>query len=131
MERFDRAMRRHSAGDAAVELAIALDALLSDGESELTWKVSLRSALLAGGDKNARMESRAIIAAVYSLRSTVVHTGKTPPEQKVKRLGKVKTDELVKRGIAITSRVIRAAIDKGKLPDWFEEEIDDSRTQQE
>src|SRR5262249_54370317 len=45
LDRFDRALRRHMPGDAATELAISLDSLLGDGEGELTWKVSLRSAL--------------------------------------------------------------------------------------
>jgi hypothetical protein len=60
LDRFDRALRRHTPGDAAMELAITLDSLLGDGEGELTWKVGLRSALLVGGTKSERSERRAI-----------------------------------------------------------------------
>jgi hypothetical protein len=98
--------------------------LVGDGEGELTWKVSLRSALLAGDTKANRTELRAIVAAVYSLRSTVVHKGTAPTHQKTK-IGKLKVDDLVQRGMRAASQVIKAAIARGELPDWFEEELGD------
>jgi hypothetical protein len=116
-------MRRHSAGDVAVEISIALDALLGDPEGELTWKVGLRAALLAGGKKPDRKVRRSIVSAIYALRSTVVHTGRVPPEQKTKGLGKLKVDDLSQRGLVVAAEIIRAAIMRGALPDWFDEEL--------
>jgi Apea-like HEPN len=72
LDRFDRALRRHTPGDAAMELAISLDSLLGDGEGELTWKIGLRSALLVAGTKSQRFERRAVVEAIYRLRSRVV-----------------------------------------------------------
>jgi hypothetical protein len=107
-----------------LELCIALEALLGDdGVTELTWKVGLRSALLAGQTKAARLRVRTIVHGIYSLRSKVVHTGKTPSTTKVKQRGKMRSHDLVEEGMRVAAQVIASAIELGKLPDWFEEEI--------
>ena len=67
LDRFDRAMRRQYPGDAALELAIALESLLGDSSTELTWKVSLRSALLAGGTKSERRDLRVRLRMHFSV----------------------------------------------------------------
>jgi len=123
LNRFDRALRRVDPGDAALELAIALEALLGEGGTELTYKVSLRSGLLPGGSQLERRDRRALVQAIYSLRSTVAHTGSTPSEARVKGLGKINIEELISKGIATTATVIASAINRGRLPDWFEEEL--------
>jgi hypothetical protein len=84
ISRFDQALRRYNPGDAALELCIALEALLvGDGPGELTWKVSLRAALLIGGTKEEKRANRSIIKALYQTRSRVVHTGLPPEFEKV------------------------------------------------
>jgi hypothetical protein len=123
ISRFDQALRRHSPGDAALELCIALEALLvGDGQGELAWKVSLRAALLAGGTKEEKKINRATIKALYEARSGVVHSG-VPPAF-VKTVGvKVPIDELVRRGTIVTANVVRAALAARHLPDWFDAEL--------
>jgi len=106
-----------------VELAVSLDALVGDGEGELTWKVSLRSALLAGGTREERLERRAIVHATYSLRSAMVHKGHPPPNIKMKTLSKISPDKLLPKAVVTTSQIITAAIYRGELPDWFAEEL--------
>jgi Apea-like HEPN len=123
LDRFDRALRRHTPGDAAMELAISLDSLLGDSEGELTWKVSLRSALLVAGTKSERLERRAVIQAIYRLRSKVVHTGRTPTSIEKRGRGKLSPAELIPMAMITTAEVISAAINRGKLPDWFDEEL--------
>jgi len=123
LDRFDRALRRHTPGDAAIELAISLDSLLGDGQGELTWKLGLRSALLVAGTKSERVERRAVVEAIYELRSTVVHTGRTPTRIKKKGHGKLSPAELIPMAMITTAEVISAAIHRGKLPDWFDEEL--------
>jgi Apea-like HEPN len=123
LDRFDRGMRRHNPGDTAVEIAFALDSLLGDGEGELTWKVGLRAALLAGGSKAEKMERRAIVHALYRLRSKVAHTGNVPSVVEKREYGKIMPDQLTKEGTIAAAKVIAAAIDRGSLPDWFEEEL--------
>jgi hypothetical protein len=53
-DRFDRALRRHDPGDAAVEMSTTLESLLGDGSGELVWKVGLRASIVAGGDLERR-----------------------------------------------------------------------------
>jgi hypothetical protein len=123
LDRFDRALRRHTPGDAAMELAISLDSLLGDGEGELTWKVGLRSALIVSGTKSERLERRGVVEAVYRLRSKVVHSGRTPTSIVKRGRGKLSPAELIPTAIITTAEVISAAIYRGKLPDWFDEEL--------
>jgi hypothetical protein len=94
LDRFDRALRRHTPGDAAMELVICLDSLLGDGEGELTWKVGLRSALIVAGTRSERFERRAVVEAIYRLRSKVVHTGRTPTSIVKRGHGKLSPAEL-------------------------------------
>jgi hypothetical protein len=106
-----------------MELAITLDSLLGDGEGELTWKVGLRSALLVVGTKSERLERRAIVEAIYRLRSKVVHTGRTPTGIARRGRGKMNPADLIPMAMTTTAEVISAAINRGKLPDWFDEEL--------
>jgi hypothetical protein len=123
LDRFDRALRRDMPGDAAIELAISLDSLLGDGEGELTWKIGLRSALLVAGTKSERLERRAVIQAIYRLRSKVVHTGRTPTSIEKRGRGKLSPAELIPTAMITTADVISAAIYRGNPPDWFDEEL--------
>lgn len=123
LDRFERAMRRHAPGDAAIELAIALDSLLGDGNTELTWRVSLRSALILGGSRADRIQIRSVIKALYDVRSQLVHEGKIAQAIKIKKIGKLSVDDLLKQGRIIAARILEAAILRGHLPDWFEEEL--------
>ena len=86
-------------------------------------KISLRSALMAGGSLSERKQVRAIIQSLYDLRSSVAHTGKTSQTVKVKGYGKVKVDKFIQQAMNVTANVIISAINQGSLPDWFEEEL--------
>lgn len=119
LQRLNQALRRRAVGDCALELSIALEALLSDGsQGEHTYKVALRAALLSGGDLERRAESRAIIHAVYGLRSALVHRGTAPEMVKVRSKGQLPAKEVVKQGASITATVIREVIRRGEIPDW-------------
>jgi hypothetical protein len=106
-----------------MELAIGLDSLLGDGEGELTWKVSLRSALFVAGTKAERRERRAVIQAVYRLRSKVTHTGYAPSAIEKRGHGKLTPAELIPQATIATAEAIAAVIKLEKLPDWFDEEL--------
>src|SRR5579872_6976298 len=76
---FNRAMTRLDTGAKALDLAIALEALITDGEGEHTFKTALRAALLTEGSAPQRIRARALVSAVYRIRSAVVHNGVAPP----------------------------------------------------
>ncbi|OSI33024.1 HEPN domain-containing protein [Bradyrhizobium canariense] len=121
-DRFVRALWRHDAGEAALELGITLDSLLGDGAGELVFKVGLRAALLIGGDLNERQQRREIVKKAYDLRSKVVHNGtaaKTVTFQGQNRL----TKDFVGLAIRETAEVVRKVIILGGVPNWNDVEL--------
>ena len=123
MERVHLAFIRSSPEDKALELSIALETLLIDSPGEHTFKVSLRAALLTAEDINSRATTRAIIRAAYTLRSILVHGGKSKSEVKLNDEGQVPSRDVAKRATAITINVIRSVLTAGKLPDWSNVEL--------
>jgi len=123
LQRLNQSIRRLSAGDKAMELSIALEALLAEGATENTYKVGLRAALLAGGDHQQRVQNRATVSAVYELRSAVVHKGLAPDTVKVKRKGHIASTTVVGEAAAVTATVIRRVISARTLPDWYDLEL--------
>jgi hypothetical protein len=121
-DRFARALWRHEAGEAALELGITLDSLLGDGAGELVFKVGLRAALLIGGNLSNRQRRREIVKSAYDLRSKVVHTGKADKILKFKGQS-IPTKNFVELAIGVTAEVVRKIIILGKIPSWNEVEL--------
>jgi Apea-like HEPN len=121
-DRFTRALWRHDAGEAALELGITLDSLLGDGAGELVFKVGLRAALLIGGDLPDRQRRREIVKSAYDLRSKVVHTGKADKTFKFKGQN-MPTKDFVELAIGVTAEVVRKIIILGKIPNWNDVEL--------
>jgi hypothetical protein len=123
LDRLNQAMRRCSPGDQALDVCIALEALLSDGQGENTFKVGLRAALLSASDPDARRRARAAIGAAYKLRSAVVHDGVVPEGVKVAEGGKQGASDVAERAMRACANVIRSMIDRGAAPDWYTFEL--------
>jgi hypothetical protein len=74
LRRFDTAYERADDEDSLLDLWIAFEALLlPDGRSELSYRASLRIALLAADDDIARKEAFRQARLSYDCRSQVVH----------------------------------------------------------
>jgi hypothetical protein len=111
LNRFNQAMQRREPGDAAIDIAIALESLVGDGgTTELTWKVALRSALLASGNLDQRKAFHRVIRRVYELRSKVMHSGHIPKKDLPS------APEVIRNGAAICAAVIEKVITRGRLP---------------
>lgn len=123
LARFNQATIRHMPGDKAVELSIALEALLVDDRGEHTHKVGMRAALLAGGTLEERTHNRSIVSALYALRSALMHSGRTPQKTPVKGKGKTESSDVVKDGIDIVRTVISTVVESGEIPDWWKLEV--------
>ena len=67
------ARRKKSAANRAIEYSIALEALLSDGRTEITHKISTRAAIILGENADERVNYRKLIKSLYTLRSKAVH----------------------------------------------------------
>ena len=126
LRRFNQALRRPPHGDRAVDLAISLESLLVDGGSENTYKMGLRAALLLGGKMERRREVRAVVGALYTLRSALVHDGVLPSEVKVVGAGKRPAPDVVKDATEICARVLRSILEAGSIPSWYEYELADT-----
>jgi hypothetical protein len=120
MERLHLSLMRRSSADKALELAIALEALLVDAPGEHTFKIGLRAALLTAeaGDMKGRSRNRSIVGAAYGLRSAVVHSGRAPEHCTPRGLGKMLSTDVTSEAVSITAAVIRRIVTDGQLPEW-------------
>ena len=131
LERLHQALIRRDPADRAVELSIALEALLIDSSGEHTFKLSYRAALLVSDNVEERITNRGIIEATYDVRSKLLHRGSAKTEVKVKEgQGRKKCPwkEVASKAATITARVIKRIIMEGGLPEWNRFELSDGRT---
>jgi len=118
MRRLSQAMVRRLAADKALELAIALEALLVDQPGEHTFKIGLRAALLTSTDFEQRKRNRAIVEGMYKVRSSLLHSGKSMEDCRIRRYGRLPVDKVISEAIEITASVIQTIIAMGSIPDW-------------
>lgn len=121
LERLNSGLRRLSSGDKAIDLSIAFESLLTEKNErgEHTFKISLRAALLLDlPDYETRKGIRALVKALYGLRSSMVHDGATPSSKRVSGRGKVPSHEIVNEGGAILAQIIQKIVSERNLPDW-------------
>jgi len=72
--RLNMARRRKDVSDRAIDAAICLEAILGDADRfDLTYKISLRAALLTETDVESRRQVMKKVKAFYKLRSAIVH----------------------------------------------------------
>jgi hypothetical protein len=113
--------------DGIVDAAIGLEALLSDGSQEMTYKVGMRMAalaLLSGCPNPAAVTTE--MKAVYNYRSAVVHgdASQLPKRRALQRGGQsVSTTQVAMEYLRLAIRVVAEwpeylnvkAIDEGVL----------------
>lgn len=125
LDRLNQSIRRSaSRGDKCLDLAMALEALLVNDSGEHSYKVSLRAALLAGQRGGDLLRYRAIAKALYDVRSKLVHTGKDSELVKLPSgYGPIRTYDLISEAEELVSNVLKEVIERGRLPNWFEFEL--------
>ncbi len=114
LTRLNLSMRRMSPADAAVELRIALEALLArelDENAPIGYSIRLRGACLAASSAQDRRYTFDVLRKVYNLGSKAVHTGA------------VETDalswQLLHEGQQMCADLAKKVIENGKFPDWM------------
>jgi Apea-like HEPN len=114
LDRLDRSLHEKDFADRAIDLGIALEALLLHEQrgdrGELKFRLGLRGAWLAGEDANERVEIQKTLAKVYQLRSDAVHAGKVEPSEP--------NAQTLKRGTVLCRRLVRKMIEAGGGVDW-------------
>lgn len=118
MQHINRAMRRSSFVDCAIDLGIALESLfLSDitpDRGEFTFRLKVRGARFLGSDYEDRDRLFKLLGDLYTARSQAVHTGRV--EEEIRR---VPIHELLETGCRLASEAIKRFIVEGE-PDWKE-----------
>lgn|GEM_PF-1357744 len=116
LKRLQQSFLRSSAGERALDLAIAFEILTGDGQAnEITHKVRVRSTRFIGGSNDERHATSTCIKRVYDLRSKLVHTGEvllTPANV-----------EATESATRLLSKLVRRIIQRGSIPDWAEFDI--------
>lgn len=118
MERLGQAIIRRSPADTALELAIALEALLVESPGEHNFKIGLRAALLTSTDLERRKRNRAIVEGMYKIRSSLMHSGQFSDTRKIRGYGRMSTKDVVSEALEITASLIQTIIGRGSIPDW-------------
>ncbi|MDB5693562.1 MAG: hypothetical protein JWO81_2625 [Alphaproteobacteria bacterium] len=115
ISRLGLAVARLEPSDAVVELAIALEAVLSDpgNKLELTYRLKLRAALILATGLPERKEIKSLVDELYSERSKVVH-GDIPG---------ARDQDLRERGERLVSNLIRKVLTLGSIPHWSHVEL--------
>lgn len=70
---FNSSYERLRVEERLVDYAIALEALVGDSEGDLTYRLSLRTAVLVGTSFDDRRDIAALVRELYKVRSRVVH----------------------------------------------------------
>jgi hypothetical protein len=124
LDRLNRAIAAPLAVDCAIELGIALEALLlSDlGKNEqLSLAFRLRGAWLLGTTPEERCDLRQKFNQIYECRSTAVHHGALPSKGFSMNGAKISADVFIEEHArALAATAILNVISRGKFPAWEE-----------
>ncbi len=121
--RLNRALTRPGLADAAIEIAIAIEILLTTNDntpSEITHRLRTRAARFLGGNKTERQKTFDIVNNVYTARSGVVHMGNLPQKPKPP------SDTWQKSlwdAAKVCSQIMQKIILSGEIPNWKEFDI--------
>lgn len=112
IQRLNMTLRRQDTVDKAIELGIALEALLvadRDSDAQVSYLLRVRGAWLGGGSLEKRKENHKLLKQVYGLRSRAVHSG---------TLNRQQADKILHKGSVLCATLIRRVIEQGSMPDW-------------
>jgi hypothetical protein len=100
--------------DNSIDLGIALEALLlhnlKGDRGELSFRMSLRGAWLAGADETERTAIQTTLKKVYGLRSKAVHAGSVPSTEE--------NSATISSGLDLCRRLISKVIDANADVAW-------------
>ena len=89
IRRFLMPIWRFEAEDIILDYMIALEALLSDSEQDIRYRISIRLAYLISDSPEQRLRISEIMGRIYNLRSHVVHGNAKDLSEAKRKLGKL------------------------------------------
>lgn len=110
LQRLNLALKRQNKIDSAVELRVALEALLIPQKVKyISEKIRTRGAELIGKTPQEKDAITQRLRAVYGTCSSAIHTGALDSE---------KDKEILRDGLELCASLIKAIIDHGSMPNW-------------
>lgn len=107
LSRLNRALRENDHSDKALDLGIALEALVGDDDQvDLSYKVRQRGTFFLGGSPDDKRKNFNRLRKLYSLRSKVAH-GKSMPSSFTLNGQQTSTDKFLRECCIICARLIR------------------------
>ncbi len=115
LSRLNQSLGHSDPVDCAIDLGVALEALLLDDskDQELAYRMRLRGAWLLASDAESRMKALITLRDVYSLRSAAVHRGILSDKK-----DRSQHMEALWEGMVACQRMIRTIVQHGFPPDW-------------
>jgi hypothetical protein len=119
LDRLSQALRKGQKTDKAIDLGIALEAMLLHGigRDELSYRAAVRAATFLGGSADERLGTFKLVRDAYQLRSSAVHTGK------VSEGGKPLAVEVLRDASITCAALARKLIERGSFPSWESEYV--------
>ncbi len=112
MNRVSSSLRRNKTIDRIIDIGIAMETLLMDGNKELKYRCAIRAAVYCGGTSGERQSTFELFKDTYDHRSKAVHEGEIEPSSETN----------VFRDYQIVERKLRQIVNKiikeGSIPDW-------------
>ena len=115
LRRFNQSYMRTQSEDRLVDSAIALDScLLPDTKDEMTYKLSLRVAVLLASERTP-WTTMALVKALYNSRSSIVHSGKYINDRSIQKEARRVRPDLTPQGLlkeaeSLTRATLRALL---------------------
>ena len=126
IERLNAALRRAQPVDQAIELGIALEALLvshRENGAPISYLLGLRGSLFLGGSGAARKRTFECLRKLYTLRSKGVHGGSLKSFT-FKFEGKsIPVNDFLWEGAQLCALLIRKIMAQGSFPNWTDLEL--------
>jgi hypothetical protein len=117
LSRLNTALRSSDAGDTALDLGIAIEALLGASDTDISYKVRQRATYLLSGTPGEKRKTFDYLKMLYALRSKVAHG--TIPNPTVRIEGReIPTMKFLKESCALCVKLIRKVLASGFVQDW-------------
>ncbi len=120
MRRLNTAMRRREDADTAIDLGIALEALvIGAGDTDKRYQAAIRCAFLLGDNPESRHASYYLASELYHLRNRAVHRGVIGQEDLSSRFKGKEVRKVLEDGARLVAKVVMLFIDNNAHePDW-------------
>jgi hypothetical protein len=125
LDRLALALRENVLTDRAIDLGIALEAMLlhntgeGDSRGELKYRAAIRGATFLGGSREERFRRFNLLKDAYDLRSAAVHSGRL----EANKIRKTLPADILSSAAATCAAVARALIERGAFPHWEREYV--------